>query len=168
MRMISYPALLLAATTCFLSGCSGCFHNPQEQQPVAMTLPQGTPKHPHGIAALTVKPGPQPFTQADVATYFSTHNLPLSGGDASQIHVANLEFITAKQAQDRLQGEPTGLDDNEQVGFVTLTGTFVFSGPRNVKPATFNSAYAIFSASTGSLIMDGTLDSGKGNPNNPK
>ena len=167
MRIISDPALLLAAATCCLSGCSGCFHNPQEQQPVAMKLPQGTPKHPHGIPALTVKPGPQPFTQADVAAYFSTHNLPLNGGDASQIHVSNLEFITAKQAQDRLQGEPTGLDDNEQVAFVTLTGTFVFSGPPKAKAATFSSAYAIFVASTGTLIMDGSLDSGKGNPNNP-
>jgi hypothetical protein len=166
MRMTSHSAILLAAAAYLVSGCH---HHPPEQQPVAMQMPQGTPMHPHGIPALKVNPSaPQPFTQTDVANYLATHNLPLNAGDPSQFHVASLEFITAKQAQDRLQGEATGLDDIERVGFVTLTGTFTFSGPGNVKPATFTGAYAIFVASTGSLIMDGTLDNQKNNPNNPR
>jgi hypothetical protein len=80
--------------------------------------------------------------------------------------VADLEFLTAKQASDRLAGEPTGLNDNDRVGFATLTGKFIFSGPSNTKPATFSSAYALFDAATGNLLMDGTLESGKGD--NPR
>jgi hypothetical protein len=40
-----------------------------------LPLPQGTPKAPQGIAALTVKAGaPEPFTKNDVVNYFATHS----------------------------------------------------------------------------------------------
>ncbi|HTW81385.1 MAG TPA: hypothetical protein VME23_17695 [Terracidiphilus sp.] len=159
MRIQPLAAILLAAAAGAFAGCHR--HSP-EQQKIAMQLPQGTPMHPHGIPALKVKPGPQPFTQADVAAFFATHSFLLDQPDPNQIHVSNLEFITAAQARDRLQGESTGLDDSATVGFVTLTGTFTFSGPMATKTATFSSAYAIFSASTGALIMDGSLEPGKG------
>jgi hypothetical protein len=164
-QVLAAAAILLAAA---VGGLAFCDRHPTKQQKIAMPLPQGTPMHPQGIPALKVKPGPEPFTQADVAAYLAIHNLPLNGADASQLHVASLEFITSAQARDRLQGESTGLDDNESVGFVTLTGTFIFSGPRGTKTATFSRAYAIFIAATGSLIMDGTLDEGKGSAPNTR
>jgi len=159
MRIQVLAAILFAAAVGALVSCNG---HPPTQQKIAMPLPQGTPMRPHGIPALKVRPGPEPFTQADVAAYFAVHNLPLNGADPTQLHVANLEFITSAQVRDRLQGESTGLDDGKRVGFVTLTGTFIFSGPKGTKTASFSRAYAIFIASTGSLIMDGTLDEGKG------
>ena len=159
MRIQVVAVVLFAAVVGTIVSCE---RHPPEQQKIAMPLPRGTPMHPQGIPALKVRPGPVPFTEADVAAYFATHNLPLNGADPSQLHVASLEFITSAEARDRLQGEPTGLDDDERVGFVTMTGTFIFSGPKGTKTATFSRAYAIFVAATGALIMDGTLDEGKG------
>ncbi len=152
-------AILVAGTIGLLAGCG----RHEEQKETPLPLPQGTPKRPTGMPALTVSPGaPEPFTKSDVASYFAAHNLPLNAGAKSDFEVANLEFLTARQASERLSGEPTGLNDNDRVGFATLTGKFIFSGPSNTKPATFSSAYALFDAATGNLLMDGTLESGKG------
>jgi hypothetical protein len=89
-------------------------------------------------------------------------------GTPGQFRVDKLEFLTSKQVSDRLQGVSTGLGDNVRIGFVTLVGTFVVSSPKNSKSATFTSAYAASDAATGKLLMDGTLDSGKGASPNPR
>jgi hypothetical protein len=91
-----------------------------------------------------------------VVNYFKTHNLPKNGGDLSQMQVSSLEFLTSKEVSQRLQGEATGVDDNDKIGFVTLTGQFVFTGPSG-QSARFNQAYAAFDAATGNLLMIGTL-----------
>jgi hypothetical protein len=147
--------LLLLCSLCLAAGC----HKRHEgDNKIALKLPQGTPKRPQGSPALTVQPGaPQPFTLADVTSYFNTHNLPKNGADLTQLHVSSLEFLTSKQVSERLDGEPTGLDDNDKIGFVTLTGQFVFTGPSG-KSARFSQAYAAFDAATGNLLMIGTLD----------
>ena len=153
----AFIGILLLLGVAFVVGC----HDKDkhgEQQKVALHLPTGTPKAPQGMTALTVKPGPEPFTKQDVITYFQTHNLPKNAGSVSQFQVDNLEFITSKQASDRLQGVMTGLADTDRVGFVTLRGTFIFTGPRLGKSATFSRAYALFDATTGNLLMIGTLE----------
>ena len=103
----------------FLGGLgfvAGCHRSQPGEEKIAMKPPQGTPKRPQGSAALTVRAGAaQPFTQLDVATYFKTHNLPKNGGDLSQIQVSSLEFLTSKEVSQRLQGEPTGVDDNDRI-----------------------------------------------------
>jgi hypothetical protein len=143
---------------------AGCHRRPHDEEKIAMKLPQGTPKRPQGSAALTVNSGAaQPFTQQDVVNYFKTHNVPKNGGDLSQFQVSSLEFLTSKEVSARLQGEPTGLDDNDKIGFVTLTGQFVFTGPSG-PPARFNQAYAAFDATTGNLLMIGTLGDQQGEP----
>jgi hypothetical protein len=117
---------------------------------------------PTGFAALKANStAPEPFTKTDVVAYFSAHNLPMNAGAKNDFQVDSLEFLTSKQASDRLAGEPTGLNDNDRVGFATLTGKFIFSGPPNTKPATFARAYALFDATTGNLLMDGTLEGAK-------
>ncbi len=152
-------AILFAAAMALLAGCG----RRPEQKETPLPLPQGTPNRPVGMKALSVNPGAaEPFSKADVAAWLAAHNLPLNAGAKTDFTVANLEFLTAKQASDRLAGEPTGLPDNDRVGFATLTGTFVFSGPPHTKPATFASAYALFDAASGNLLMDGSLESGKG------
>jgi hypothetical protein len=163
MRRIARAAFIFAATTGLLAGCGR--HEEQKEKP--LPLPQGTPQRPVGMKALPVDPSaPEPFAKSDVAAWLAAHNLPMNAGAKGDFAVANLEFITAKEASGRLAGEPIGLGDNDRVGFATLTGTFVFSGPPHTKPATFSSAYALFDAKTGNLLMDGTLESGKGD--NPK
>jgi hypothetical protein len=158
MRDRARAAILLVAACGVLAGCE----RRPEQKETPLPLPQGTAKRPVGMAALTANPSaPEPFAQADVAAYFASHNLPMNIGAKGDFQVINLEFITSAQASQRLQGEPTGLDDNDRVGFATLTGKFIFSGPSNTKPAAFASAYALFDAKTGNLLMDGTLESGE-------
>jgi hypothetical protein len=159
MRHSAFTAILLAGTIGLLAGCG---RHP-EQKETALALPQGTSMRPTGITALKVNLGAaDPFTKSDVANYFAVHNLPMNGGAMGDFQVANLEFLTSKQASDRLAGEPTGLGDNDRVGFATLTGKFIFSGPPKAKNAAFSSAYALFDATTGNLLMNGTLESEKG------
>jgi hypothetical protein len=76
----------------------------------------------------------------------------------SHFHMESLEFLTSKQVSERLQGISTALEDNDRVGFVTLTGTFVFSAPKNSNPATFESAYAVFRAEVAAQRALGQID----------
>lgn len=163
MRLAAFTVILCAGIIPLIAGCN---RHP-EQKETALHLPQGTPKRPHGFAALKVDANaPEPFTQSDVVTYFASHNLPMNAGAKGDFQVAKLEFLTSKQASERLAGEPTGLGDNDRVGFVTLTGKFAFTGPPKSKVATFRSAYALFDATTGNLLMDGSLESTDGNEPN--
>ena len=66
---------------------------------------------------------------ADVETYFQTHNLPKSRSPASQIHVDALEFVTSAELEKRLSGAKIGIAPNASVGFASLSGSFVFTGP---------------------------------------
>jgi hypothetical protein len=146
---------------------AGCHHDRDEkgenekgeQKKLALHPPTGTPKRPQGMTALTIKPGAEPFSKQDVVAYFQTHNFPKNVGSVAQFQVDTLEFITSKDVSQRLHGVSTGLEDNARVGFVTLTGTFIFTGPgSNRKSATFNRAYAVFDAANGNLLMVGTLE----------
>jgi hypothetical protein len=76
----------------------------------------------------------------------------------SHFHMESLEFLTSEQVSERLQGVSTVLEDNDRVGFVTLTGTFVFSAPKNSNPATFESAYAVFRAEVAAQRALGQID----------
>jgi hypothetical protein len=160
MRRTLHTSLLLLAGLGLLAGCHHDRDDEHEgQKKIALHPPTGPGKRPQGVGALTVKPGPQPFTKADVVTYFQSHNLPKNSASLSQLHVDSLEFITSKEVSVRLQGASTGLADADRIGFVTLTGTFIFTGPGKDKPAIFNRAYAAFDAASGNLLMVGTLES---------
>jgi hypothetical protein len=78
--------------------------------------------------------------------------------------VENLEFITAREVTARLQGASTGLPDDHRVAFATIRGPIYFTGPRNLKPVAFDTAYALFDAATGNLLMSGTLTKSKEQP----
>jgi hypothetical protein len=128
---------------------------PREKSP--LRPPTGTPQRPQGMVALSIRDGAaEPFTQKDVEAYFKAKNLPRNAGASDQFRVDTLEFITSKEVSERLQGASTGLDDNDRIGFATLSGTFIFTGPQG-KPAIFHRAYGAFDAATGNLLMIGTL-----------
>lgn len=140
-----------------LTGCQSCDrHEPKNA--LQIKLPAGTPQRPQGLKALAVNPGPTPFTQGDVTQYVRTHRLARSIGDLSQLTVDSLEFITAKEVTIRLQGASTGLPDIQRVAFAIIRGPLYFTGPAPGKPVAFESAYALFDAGTGNLLMSGTLD----------
>jgi hypothetical protein len=166
--MTRHFVLLGLLFSCFvLTGCESCrTHTPQNA--TQMKLPTGTPKRPQGLKALTVTPGPTPFTGADVTQYIRTHRLARITGDLSQLTVTNLEFMTAREVTTRLQNEPTGLPDDQRVAFATITGRLYFTGPPGSKTAAFESAYAVFDAQTGNLLMSGTLNASKQAPGRPQ
>jgi hypothetical protein len=71
--------------------------------------------------------------------------------------VDTLEFLTNDEVTARLNGVSPGLADGDRIGFATLSGQFVFTGPRGSTPARFTRAYAAFDARTGNLLMIGSL-----------
>ena len=162
-RCTTLSAILLAAASGLLQGCH---QQPAQQSPeapkgISFPLPTGKPMRPQGLAAIAVAKGATSlFTKADVAKYFTTHNLPRLAGKPGQVHVVSLEFLTSRQVSDRLHGESTGLPDGDPVGFATLSGTFGVSGPPPAKPVTYSSAFAAFDGTTGNLLMAGTLGKG--------
>ena len=162
MRKAKLFVLLLLPVAAWISGC----HDDHEQKKIALHIPKDPPKRPQGSVALTAKAGPEPFTKADVTTYFKTHNLPMNSTTTADFTVDTLEFLTNKDVTARLNGASPGLADNDKIGFVTLKGLFVFTGPPSGKPARFTRAYAAFDAATGNLLMIGTLEQGE--PQQPK
>ena len=123
----------------------------------AMPVPNGQAQRPIGISAIQVsEKGTHPFTQQDVALYFQTHNLPHNLSPNSEFAVDSLEFLTSAEVSVILNGESTGLEDKDVIGFARLSGHFVFSGPGG-KTARFQHAYAAFDAVNGNLLMIGTL-----------
>jgi hypothetical protein len=149
------PIVLLGVLT--LTGCdSSCA---RKQEKIALQMPTGTPKRPQGVAALTVRAGDPPFTRDDVVAYIKTHRLPKTLGSPDQVAVDNVEFVTSAEVSRRLDGASTGLAATDRVAFVTLSGTFVFTGP-DTRPVQFRRAYVVFDATTGNLLMVGTLDDG--------
>jgi len=167
MKRTALMLIVLLGSFGLLSGCDGCPRSDDNgrsgngtQKKMALSPPKWTPNRPQGMTALTVHgSATEPFTKEDVVEYFKTHNLPKNATTTSDFHVDTLEFITSKEVTARLQGVTTGLADEERLAFVTLSGTFVFTGPAQSKPATFKRAYAVFVASNGNLLLLGSLDS---------
>jgi hypothetical protein len=125
----------------------------------AVPMPKGTPRRPIGIPAIAMHAGANPpFSKDDVATFIRTHGLPMNDGPAASLQVDNLEFIRSAEVTARLDGEATGLNDDDMVAFATISGPLAFSGPPPAHaPVTFTQGYAVFDATTGNLLMVGTL-----------
>lgn len=128
----------------------------KRQEKIALKPPVGTPKRPEGMSAIHITHAGE-LSKQQVVDYFKTHNLPTNYTTTSDFHVESVDLITAKQVTDRLEGVTTGLADDERLAFVTLTGTFTFTGPPKSRPATFTRAYAVFDLKNGNLMMVGTL-----------
>src|SRR5216684_6895110 len=118
----------------------GCHHDEDrgENKKIALHIPKEPPKRPQGSPAMTVKTGAaEPFSKQDIAEYFKTHNLPRNATSTSDFTVDTLEFLTNKEVTTRLNGASPGLADNDKIGFATLKGLFIFTGPRQASPARF-------------------------------
>jgi hypothetical protein len=157
MRLAILTVLLLVG----LGWLAGCDHHKDhdKHKKIALPIPKEPPKRPQGSPALTVKAGAaEPFSKQDVADYLKTHNLPKNATSTSDFTVDTLEFLTNKEVTTRLNGASPGLPENDKIGFATLKGLFIFTGPRQARSARFTRAYAAFDATTGNLLMIGTLE----------
>jgi hypothetical protein len=126
-----------------------------KQKKMALKLPEGTPNKPTGMAALDMSNAAGAFSASALTAYFKTHNLPMNMGNAADIHVDNVEFMTDHELGARLDGVSTGLGADAKVVLVSLSGLFVFTGPPKSRIARFSHAYAVFDAATGNLMLAG-------------
>lgn len=155
MKTMPILSILLALMS---AGCSTCN---RDGKGAALPMPVGTPHRPMGMSAVTVQPGATPpFTKDDVAAFIKANNLPRNMGPKEALQVDSLEFIPSAEVTRRLQGASTGLAEAEMVGFATISGGLIFTGPGpDAKAARFERGYAAFDAASGNLLMVGTLES---------
>lgn len=97
------------------------------------------------------------FTNNDVRHYINTHPFPLGPTTTGKSPtIVSIEFITSKQARQRLFGEALGVPDTAIVCYVKLKGPFTMSlapRPPLAKAGPSNTATEIFDAQTGSLLL---------------
>ena len=136
-------------------------HAQESDKTPQIKVPTAKPQQAQGTKALEVKQGLAPFTKEDITQYVRTHRLAKTVGDLSQLQVESVEYITAREVKNRLRGVSTGLPDKQRVAFAIIRGPVYFSGPPGSKPVAFDRAYALFDASTGNLLMSGTLDTAR-------
>ena len=100
------------------------------------------------------------FTSSDVIRFISTHSSPLGPTTTGMPPtIVSIEFITSKQASQRLLGEWIGVPDTAIVCYVKLYGPFTNSDVPSppgaiIKPS--NTATEIFDAQTGNLLVVST------------
>jgi hypothetical protein len=113
-----------------------------------------------GGSAIDVSPGVvtgQPaFDVADVTAFLEHHvfsfDAKLEAGK-SVTEAATVEFITAGEAAERLRSEL--LESDRPIALVTLQGEFSVPGGDDGKPlASGSTAYIVFDARTGNLLME--------------
>ncbi len=114
-----------------------------------------------GVPAITpTRHGTPAFTAADVRRYYLIHSFSagptVSGAPPT---IVSIRFITTKDAQALMGGEPIGLPDNAMVCYVELRGPFypkyVSVPPGQTLPATFDAGVEVFDAQTGNLLLWG-------------
>src|SRR5579871_4813587 len=99
------------------------------------------------------------FTQADVTTYFQKYGfLPLAPG--AHLQILTIQFVSAKQASQLMDGESVGRPDDYLVCYVKVQGPFLLTGipvPPEAKkvPTTARYGDEVFDAHTGNLIVWG-------------
>lgn len=121
-------------------------------------------RHPVGVPAIPVTAQPSnqlgsatsepAFTASDAAQYAQTHPL-FYAQVVGPFKVLSAQFMTSQQLRDRLGGESTGLPDNALVCYIELQGTFLFGGRPGDKTLTFHTAYEVYDAADGNIVMSG-------------
>jgi len=108
---------------------------------------------PPGAPAIRVTPSTTPTCQ-QIGGFYTTHHV-WRNVSQERGKVARIEFLKAADAETRLHAS-TGLPGAAGVVFVTLNGTFVFSGPSKVTK-TYPYAFEVFDATTGNLLLAGGM-----------
>lgn len=167
MRATRFPltaiAVLGIATVLTLIIITGANANTLPQQPAPRSLP-GLAPHIRNVTNVRnsfsipqTQQGTVTFTSNDVSHYITTHPFPLGPTTTgTSPTVISIEFITSKQASQRLFGEALGVPDTAIVCYVKLKGPFTMSlapRPPHAKVGPSNTATEIFDAQTGNLLL---------------
>jgi hypothetical protein len=108
---------------------------------------------PPGAPAIRVTPSTTPTCQ-QISGFYTTHHV-WRNVSSERGKVMSIEFLKAGSAETRLHTS-TGLPASAGVVFVTLNGTFTFSGPSKVAK-TYPYAFEVFDAASGNLLLAGGL-----------
>jgi hypothetical protein len=99
------------------------------------------------------------FTQADVIAYLDKYGfMPLAPG--ARLQILTIQFVTARQASQLMDGESVGRPDDYLVCYVKVAGPFLTAGlklsPQAKKvPKTARYGDEVFDAHTGNLLVAG-------------
>lgn len=153
MRSKLLIASLITACIICIVGAIGIFHS------IEASSASGP-----GMIAIrpTLSSGNARFTAADVQAYFQAHPAPpqMSLAPGSTAKILSIDFITSKEASQRMNGESVGLPDDALVCYVQLSGPFLLdrvSSPPSAKPIPpSNTATVVFDAQTGNILVSGT------------
>lgn len=122
----------------------------------ALSYPPGVPAiHPHLVTTNVAGTAPQPtFTTADVVQYVTQHPLQdIRASVTGSVKVVQVSFMTSDALSAKLNGESIGRPAMALVCYVELQGTFSFASFGN--SSAVHTAYEVFDAQTGNLILAG-------------
>jgi hypothetical protein len=109
-------------------------------------------------ADLATSPGAR-FTEAEVRQYFASHRPPGAVAGSPAPTIVSIQFMSAQEVSQQLQGEGMGVPDTTLLYLVRLSGTFQgtnygpYFGPQAPPVPTRNYAEMVFDAHTGNLIV---------------
>ncbi len=124
--------------------------------------PITAPQRPTGRPAIKpstpdVAPGAPAFGAQDVITFIQNsgvHGVRIAS--SGPVAVVRVEFLTGRAADARLQAQ-TGQPDDALLCLVTLQGSFAVAGPAGIPPRTFTTAFQLYDALTGNLLLQGEI-----------
>ena len=114
----------------------------------------------HRIIGVTQNnPSTPAFTRDDVIAYLNTNGFPAGPlVQGAHLKILTFQFITAKQASDRMKGEFVGLPDNSLVCYVKVQGPFMLTNvhlPKGYPRTTAEIGDIVFDGHTGNLMIWG-------------
>ena len=117
-----------------------------------------TPAVPAGIPAIRPQVAMnsgvrQTFSASDVENYVKNHPMAEAVVVAPLPQAVKVEFLTSREVNISLNVR-TNLPDNTRVSLVTLQGSFQVSGPQGAKTKIVNTAYQVFDAQSGNLVLE--------------
>jgi hypothetical protein len=90
-----------------------------------------------------------------VRQYFASHRPPGAVAASPAPTIVSIQFMTAQEVSQQLQGESMGVPDDALLSLIRLYATFLSAqyGPLNNTPSTRSHAEVVFDAHTGYEIV---------------
>ncbi|MBA3824390.1 MAG: hypothetical protein H0X24_10915 [Ktedonobacterales bacterium] len=171
-------ALILVSLMLFVAACQGSTSTGSDgtssSGDFGNTSPAVTKKHVPDITPLTTDPsyakggqpaggipgitpaGSGPLSPDAITQFVNTHPFPDTPADHKP-HVTLVKIMPGSDISALLGGEPTYAPDGAPLAFVQVTGDFSFPGSSADGQVPFQTAFEVFDATNGNLLMYGGL-----------
>lgn len=126
------------------------------------TYVPGNPAIPVHISGVTANSASTPAFTSDDVTAFLTKNGFYAGPvvQGAQLKVVSIQFVTAKQASNLMNGAHVGRPDDSLVCYVKVQGPFMLTNvsmPRGTKKTTAEFGEVVFDGHTGNMLVWGII-----------